>query len=186
VARPTRVTPEDIERAAVDLVRVGGLPALTARGVADALGVSTQPVYSSWGSMVALRARVDQRVAEFIQQYLAQPEPGTPPMLSLGLRTVRLATEEPHLFDLAAAWMRHQLTGPPPPPIIAALRADPRLAAVSVERLTQVNTLMWIFTQGLAAMVRDGSSVWTLDAARLHLTTAGEAIIAHVASLPDP
>ena len=186
MARPTRVAAEDIEQAAVNLVRANGLSALTARGVADALGVSTQPVYSSWGSMDALRERVDERVRAFIQTYLAQPEPGAPPMLSLGLRTVRLAKEEPHLFDLAAAWMRHQIAGPPPPPIIAALRADPRLATVSIERLTQVNALMWIFTQGLAAMVRDGSPVTTLDIARIHLSTAGDAIIAHVASLPVP
>ena len=45
---------------------------------------------------------------------------------------------------------------------------------------------MWIFTQGLAAMVRDGSPVTTLDIARIHLSTAGDAIIAHVASLTDP
>ena len=55
MARPTRVAAEDIEQAAVNLVRANGLSALTARGVADALGVSTQPVYSSWGSMDALR-----------------------------------------------------------------------------------------------------------------------------------
>ena len=84
MARPARVTPEDIERAAVDLVRAGGLTALTARAVADHLGVSTQPVYSSWGSMDALRTRVDQRVTEFIQNYLAQPESGAPPLLSWG------------------------------------------------------------------------------------------------------
>lgn len=108
MARPTRVAAEDIEQAAVNLVRANGLSALTARGVADALGVSTQPVYSSWGSMDALRERVDERVRAFIQTYLAQPEPGAPPMLSLGLRTVRLAKEEPHLFDLAAAWMRRK------------------------------------------------------------------------------
>ncbi|MGB2701486.1 MAG: TetR family transcriptional regulator, partial [Candidatus Phosphoribacter baldrii] len=89
MARPTRVAAEDIEQAAVNLVRANGLSALTARGVADALGVSTQPVYSSWGSMDALRERVDERVRAFIQTYLAQPEPGAPPMLSLGLRTVR-------------------------------------------------------------------------------------------------
>ena len=75
MARPTRVAAEDIEQAAVNLVRANGLSALTARGVADALGVSTQPVYSSWGSMDALRERVDERVRAFIQTYLAQPEP---------------------------------------------------------------------------------------------------------------
>ena len=54
MARPSRVSAHDIEQAAVTLVRERGIDALTARGVADALGVSTQPVYSSWGSMDAV------------------------------------------------------------------------------------------------------------------------------------
>jgi hypothetical protein len=35
-------------------------------------------------------------------------------------------------------------------------------------------------------MVRDGNAVLTLDAAHAQLATAGDAIIAHVATLPDP
>ncbi len=186
MARPSRVAPEDIERAALDLVRTGGLAALTARGVADSLGISTQPVYSCWGSMDALKERVEQRAVAFIQDYLSRPEPDAPPMLALGLRTVRLAMEEPELFALAATWMRRQLDGPPPPPVVAALRADPRLAHASLDRLTQVNALLWTFTQGLAAMVHPDGAITSLAQARAHLTTAGDAIIGHVATLPDP
>lgn len=180
MARHVKVSPQDIEQAALDIVRTGGISALTARGVADALGVSTQPVYSSWGSMDALKERVEQRVTDFIRDYLSAPEPEGPPMLSLGLRTVRLAIEEPQLFALAATWMRHQLTAPPPPPVLAALRTDPRLAEATVEQLIEVNALLWIITQGLAALIHPDGSITSVAEAQRYLTVAGDAVIAHL------
>lgn len=176
MARPSKVSATDIERAALDLARHDGMDAVTARAVADVLGVSTQPVYSTWGSMDALKDRVGQLLHEEIGSYLRQPEPDVPPMLSVGLRSIRLAQEHPHLFALAADWMRHAVQDTPPRDVLMAMRADPRLADVSDADLARVNALLWIFTQGLAAMVGPPTGL-TLDTARRYLVEMGEAVI---------
>ena len=186
MARPSKVSAADIEDAATTLVREHGMDALTARAVADALGVSTQPVYSSWGSMDALKARVAVKVEQHIAEFLRQPEPGAPPMLSLGLRTVRLARDEPALFAVAAAWMRDAFDQPPPASLLTAMRADPRLAAADDEQLRHINAQLWIVTQGLASMVRPldadpAEGGITLETARAYLTAIGEAIVTDAA-----
>lgn len=184
MARPGKVTPSEIEDAAYALVRAGGLDALTARGVADALGVSTQPVYSAWGSMAVLKARVTERIEQQIGAFLGQPEPGVPPLLSLGLRTLRLAYEEPTLFALTADRMRQVFRESPPPPLLHAMRADPRLARASDAELAHLNALLWIVTQGLAVLLRpaDATSAeaagLSLAEARSYLESAGEALVA--------
>ncbi len=184
MARPARISASAIEDAAFDLVREAGSSALTARGVADALGISTQPVYSAYASMDALRERVERRATAFIEDYLAVPDPDAPSMLSIGLRTVRLAIEEPQLFDLAAGWMHDRVGAPPPPPILAALRADPRLADATREQVIEANTLLWIFTLGLATLTRSGGRL-TVGQARDYLVTAGDALIGQLTAHPS-
>lgn len=181
MGRPARVSAQDVEDAAFTLVRTRGEAALTARAVAEALGVSTQPVYSTYGSMDDLRAGVQGRAAAFVERYLSAPEPGTAPMLALGVRTIRLAIEEPALYALAAGWMRGRLGEPPPPPILAALRADPRLRHASDTDLARINALLWIFTQGVAAVVDPADGLVALAQARQWLEAAGEAVISSYA-----
>ncbi|MEI2826663.1 MAG: helix-turn-helix domain-containing protein [Dermatophilaceae bacterium] len=187
MARPSKVSAADIEDAATTLVREHGMDALTARAVADALGVSTQPVYSTWGSMDALKAR-SRRQGRAAHRGVPPPAGtgGAPPMLSLGLRTVRLARDEPALFAIAAAWMRAAFDQPPPATLLTAMRADPRLAAADDEHLRHINAQLWIVTQGLASMVRPldadpaGGGI-TLETARAYLTAIGEAIVTDAA-----
>jgi AcrR family transcriptional regulator len=182
MARPIQISPSEVEAAAFELVRTTGLAALTARRVADALGSSTQPVYSSWGSMSGLRDRLEQRAIEFIMTYLAQSEPDAAPMLALGLRTVRLAIEEPHIFDLADRWMREHWQLTPPAPVLAALRADPRLCEASPAELTRVNALLWVFTLGLCALATADGPLRTVEQARPLLEAAGTAFVGLVAA----
>ncbi len=185
MARPSKVSAADIERAALVIARDGGMDALTARAVADVLGVSTQPVYSTWGSMDALKARVGELLQAEISAYLREPELNVPPMLSVGLRSIRLAQEHPQLFALAAEWMRRALDHAPPPDVLDAMRADPRLATATDADLTRVNALLWIFTQGLAAMVSPPTAL-TLDTARGYLIDMGEAVIGTEARRRSP
>ena len=53
-----KVTKESIISAAVDMVRIGGIDVINARSVAQALGVSTQPIFSNYSNMDELRADV--------------------------------------------------------------------------------------------------------------------------------
>ena len=56
MARPVTVTKERILSASLDLVRSGGLSALTARSLCDRLGCGANAIFSSFGSIQGVRA----------------------------------------------------------------------------------------------------------------------------------
>lgn len=167
---------EAVEDSAFELVRREGPQALTARRIAQALGCSTQPVYSACGSMASVRAEVEAKTRAFVEQYLRPGPGGEPPLLQLGLASLRLAREEPHLFRLASAAMRERL-GRPPPEVLSAMRADPQLAALSEERLAELHALLWVFSQGLATLLGPEAGPDALRRAQAMLRRAGEAFV---------
>lgn len=96
-----RTTREMIVQAGLDVVRDEGPGALTMRAVAARLGCSTQPVLSNFPTSAQLKAAVYERADELHTAYIMQAEPGAEnPLLSVGLRYVRFAKEEPNLFKL--------------------------------------------------------------------------------------
>lgn len=95
-----KVSKEDIVSAAVDIVRSDG--AINARSIAAALHCSTQPVFSNFATMEALRLAVvkqaDALCQEYIRQEIARKE--FPPYKASGMAYIRFAKEEPALFKL--------------------------------------------------------------------------------------
>ena len=97
-----KVTKEEIVRAAVDIVRIGGAQAINARTVASMLGCSTQPVFSNFASMDQLRLAVVDRAnamcGEYIQNEVERGE--YPAYKASGMAYIRFAKEEKELFRL--------------------------------------------------------------------------------------
>ena len=58
MAPKNKFTKEEMVAAAVRVVRSGGIGALTAKTLADALGTSTQPIFTAFGSMDGVRQAV--------------------------------------------------------------------------------------------------------------------------------
>ena len=58
MAPKNKFTKEEMVAAAVRVVRSGGTCALTAKTLADALGTSTQPIFTAFGSMDGVRQAV--------------------------------------------------------------------------------------------------------------------------------
>ena len=154
-----RITREEIVRAAVDIVRVGGAQAINARTVASVLGCSTQPVFSNFATMDRLRLAVVERAdalcGEYIQNEVERGE--YPAYKASGMAYIRFAKEEKELFQLL--YMRDR-TGEVIP------ESDERNDRM--EELVQENTglsgaegklfhlEMWAFVHGIAAMFATG------------------------------
>jgi AcrR family transcriptional regulator len=172
------VTREQILETAFDLVRREGMAALTARRVAAALGCSTQPVYSSYPSMDALRADVLQRAGELAQRYL-KPDPSAElPFLAMGLGSLRFARDEPELFRLSAGFLPEMTAGKAPPDfLLAGMRSDPLLAPLSDEALTRIHNLMWFFSQGLTTLFLTPGAKNPMRTAEEYLRLAGQAVV---------
>lgn len=94
-----RISKEMVIEAGLGIVRREGLENLSARSVAAALGCSTQPVMYHYTAVSELKADVYDAADELHTRYITEPYEGAGnPMLSLGLRYIRFAQEERHLF----------------------------------------------------------------------------------------
>ncbi len=158
-----QLTEQKIIDAAFELVRRDGFEALTARTVAQELGVSTMPIYSRFRSMESLIARLRERTLDLLVDHQAERKTGDV-FVDSALGYVRFAREEPKLFrfyfvdqaqTLSMAeqrrmrervFQRLELEGPPD----SAFTQLPEAVQEAIAFRT------WIFVHGLAVMVSSG------------------------------
>ncbi|MCI6605130.1 MAG: WHG domain-containing protein [Clostridiales bacterium] len=100
MAPKNKFTKEEMVAAAVRVVRSGGIGALTAKTLADALGTSTQPIFTAFGSMDGVRQAV---YAAAVRVYGGYTDAGLRekiPFFGVGMQYIRFAREEPELYRL--------------------------------------------------------------------------------------
>lgn len=97
-----KISREDIINTAIEIVRQKGAQALNARLIAAELSCSTQPVFSNFATMEALRFAVVQRAEEQCAAFMkAEVERAEyPPYKASGMAYIRFAREEKELFKL--------------------------------------------------------------------------------------
>lgn len=94
-----KITKSMLVEAAFSIARTQGAEQINARTVSQALGCSTQPVMYHFATMNELRKAVYEKADSFHTQYLMEGcENSAEPMLDIGLRYIRFAAVEPHLF----------------------------------------------------------------------------------------
>ena len=82
------------------MVRKKGIDALTAKALAEELGTSTQPVFTCFGTMDALKKEVRAAAERVYDGYAAQGLRQQIPFLGFGKQYIRFAREEPELYRL--------------------------------------------------------------------------------------
>ena len=97
-----KTTKDAIVSTAVEIVRQQGAEALNARAIAAELGCSTQPIFSNFTTMDALRLAVAQLADVLYQEYVRrETDSGEyPPYKAGGMAYIRFAKEEKELFKL--------------------------------------------------------------------------------------
>lgn len=148
-----------------EMTKESGFDHLTARGLAQALGCSTQPIFRLFSSMDGLKQALYERTREYFGSCMAQPMQGTPLFLSMGLRYVELARKEPHLFRLLCMSDCFHLDS-----LFDITRGvilqDPKLFAK-----------VWIFTHGIASIMATNSTAIPQDEIRTLLIEAYTAFL---------
>lgn len=86
--------------AALRVVRAKGIDGLTAKTLADELGTSTQPVFTAFGSMDAVRREVYAAAVRVYDGYTNAGLKEKIPFFGVGMQYVRFAREEPELYRL--------------------------------------------------------------------------------------
>ncbi|MCM1330536.1 MAG: TetR/AcrR family transcriptional regulator [Ruminococcus sp.] len=158
-----RVEKEDIIKAAADIVRENGVSALNARAVAARLGVSTQPIFSNYGSMEELKADVLDLAYTVYAGYLERGmSSGQYPVYKAsGMAYIQFAKEERELFKLLFMRDRTDETSPQKDnefkPIVGILMKN---LGLTEEEATMFHLEMWVYVHGIAAMIATSYLEW--------------------------
>lgn len=94
-----QITREMIIKAGFELIRSSGEQALNVRRTASALKCSTQPIMYQFASVNELKDEIYAEADGFHTEYIMSiDERAEDPMLAIGLRYIKFAAEEKHLF----------------------------------------------------------------------------------------
>ena len=152
-----------IADAAFAIAREQGLQFLSARTVAQRLGSSTSPIYSTFQNMQELEDLVCERSVEVMLEFQTKTRTGSP-LLDLCLGYVMFAVEEKQLFrdmflnkqELSEHSLEmknyayHQL-------MEKMVSKEPSLAGLSKADMTEILEILWTYTHGLAAQINIGA-----------------------------
>ena len=100
MAPKNKFTKEEMVAAALQVVRTKGIEGLTAKTMADALGTSTQPIFTAFGSMGGIRQAVYAAAVRVYDDYTKIGLQEKIPFLGVGTQYIRFAREEPELYRL--------------------------------------------------------------------------------------
>ena len=147
-----KITREKIIETAIEIVRVAGIDALNARGLATALGVSTQPIFSCFSSMSELREEILLRANSIYDDYLRNTvESGKyPTYKSMGMGYIRFAKEERELFKVL--FMIPRESGVADNSFGEAVVAIMNYTGLSKDVAERLHFEMWAFVHGVAVM----------------------------------
>ncbi len=158
-----KYTKEEIVSAAVELVRTGGLAALSARSLAEKLGTSAKPIFVQFCGMEEVEKAVLEKAEEIYLQFLQiDMQSGKyPPYKGGGMGYIRFAKEERELFKLL--FMRER----EPSRMNEAEDSFEMLVDVVQQQLElskqdaiDFHASLWIYVHGFATMIATGFREW--------------------------
>lgn len=100
MAPKNKFTKEQMVKAAVRVARERGIDGLTAKTMADELGISTQPVFTAFGSMDEVKREVYAAAVSVYDEYTELGLKEKIPFLGVGMQYIQFARQEPELYRL--------------------------------------------------------------------------------------
>ena len=170
-------TKEAMVEGAFQLIREKGHECLTARSLAAFLGCSTQPIMYQFPSLEELREQAYQRADAFHTEYILPPDGD---LLSMGLRYIQFAKEEPRLFRFL--FQSGRFSGLSLAELIRAPEAEDVLAAVSAgeglspEEAADFFEPLVAVVHGYASLIANNALKYDPDAIRRALLTMAEGL----------
>ncbi len=159
-----KFTRGEVIAAALEIVREGGMPALTARSLASALGSSAKPVFGLFENMQQVQDEVVRAANMEYQIFLADGMRSGryPPYKASGMAYIAFARQFPELFKLLfmrdrSAMEQTQAEDDSIEGIISMISQN---TGLSREDARLFHLEMWIFVHGIAAMIVTGYLDW--------------------------
>lgn len=149
-----KITKDAIADAAFSMVEEKGLPFLTARNIADRMGISTKPIYFYFSCMADLRQETMRQAAEILLTYMSRPYTERI-FLNMGIGFTFFARDHKilyrHMFmennefkDLVEEFFMN---------VRKRMKKDKQFINMSHKERDDLLNTMWIFTHGLASFI---------------------------------
>ncbi|MFD0693702.1 TetR/AcrR family transcriptional regulator [Paenibacillus sp. GCM10027628] len=154
------ITKEKVLEAAFEIVREEGLEGLTARSIAQKLKCSTQPIYSVYGNMEAVKEDVYNLAVDFALTSIKKYEnEKNEPVMNLAIGCLLFAKNEKQLFrTIYLSDLRKYDNDKLKEEMYAAfLRLDDRFNMIAESRLQKMFLKLTIYWIGIGAMINTNS-----------------------------
>ena len=160
MAPKNKFTRKEMVAAAVRVVQKRGAAALTAKSLAEELGTSTQPVFTCFGTMEALKAEVYVAAERLFDEYLTKGLKEKISFLGFGSQYIRFARKEPELYRLLFLMRPDDMGGG----VFAAIRHMQELVRPSLMGIYHINDQdadryfrdLWLVVHSLATLIVTG------------------------------
>ena len=153
-----KFTKEEIIKAALEIVRNEGFPALTARVLGAKLGSSARPIFTVFQSMEEIRLAVIDAAKALYKEYVQRGLFDTPAFKGAGTQYILFSVNEPKLFQLL--FMKENADVPELSSVLPVIdeNYDAILSSVKdgyglpIETAEKLYRHLWIYTHGIAAL----------------------------------
>jgi len=154
MAPKVKITKDEIVLAALSLIRKEGSDSLNTRGIAAAIGCSTQPLFSNFSNMAELEEAVRKAAYELYLGFIKrETEEGKYPQYkAFGMAYIRFATEESELFKFIFMRDRRGMDEEVGPDFTAAVEMISKSNGISREKAELIHLEMWAIVHGIAVM----------------------------------
>ena len=160
MAPKNKFTREEMVNAALQVVRGKGIDALTAKALAEELGTSTQPVFTCFATMDAVKEEVRAAAERVYDGYAAEGLRQDIPFRGFGLQYVRFAKEEPELYRLMFLTVNEEGNNS----FMEALQHSQDLVRGSLQEIYHMDAPtadryfrdLWLVVHGLATLIVSG------------------------------
>lgn len=153
---------ETVLNAALDIIRWGGMEALTARSLASKLGCSVAPVFGLFNDMNEVKSAAIEKIKGIYSVFVAEGLKNPVPFKGVGTAYIRFAVEEPNFFRLLFMCdngefnMNNVLSGVDEN-YSAIFNSIVKSYGLSYEDSQRLYLHMWIYTHGIAVLCVTGT-----------------------------
>lgn len=189
VAPKIKFTKEKMIEAAIRVVREKGADALTAKSLSEELGISTQPVFTCFGTMDVLKAEVYAAAEEMFYSFVEEGLKDEIPFFGFGKQYVRFAQEEVEIY-------RMLLFAPPTKEITGAERAMThcrdivRPSLMEIYHLTEAEANrffrdLWLVAHSIATLIVTGGCPYSYHEIGQIMTGFSAGMLMAIKNIPN-
>lgn len=158
MAPRNKFTKDEMLAAAVRVVRKSGVGSLTAQALAKELHISTQPVFTCFGTIGNLKSEAHIAAEKIFDSYIKEGLKEKIPFLGYGMKYFKFAKEEPQLYRMLFLESNENST-------LSGMKHAQDMLRPTLMKIYNINENeanryfrdMWIASHGLATLLVTGS-----------------------------